>query len=44
MLSVYHDNMRAQRFYARYGLREVGRNLFAVGSTVDDDRIWSVDL
>lgn len=44
VLSVYHDNVRAQRFYARYGLREIGRAPFPVGATIDDDRIWSVDL
>lgn len=40
LLSVYADNHRAQRFYARYGLREIGRYAFAVGDTIDDDRIW----
>ena len=44
VLSVYSDNLRAQRFYARYGLREVGRAPFPVGATIDDDRIWSLNL
>jgi ribosomal protein S18 acetylase RimI-like enzyme len=44
MLSVYVDNLRAQRFYTRYGLREVGRYAFPVGNTIDDDRIWRLDL
>lgn len=44
VLSVFVDNHRAQRFYARYGMREVGRYDFRVGETVDDDRIWSLDL
>lgn len=43
-LSVYIDNIRAQRFYARYGFYEVGKNPFRVGNTVDDDRIWRCDL
>lgn len=43
-LSVYIDNIRAQRFYARYGFYEVGKNAFQVGNTVDDDRIWRCDL
>lgn len=43
-LSVYIDNLRAQRFYARYGFYEVGKNPFRVGSTIDDDRIWRCDL
>jgi len=44
VLSVYVDNHRAQRFYARYGFREIGKNPFRVGDHVDDDRIWSLDL
>ncbi|CAN5394797.1 N-acetyltransferase [soil metagenome] len=44
VLSVFVDNIRAQRFYARYGLREVGRYDYAVGNTIDDDRIWVLDL
>lgn len=43
-LSVYIDNVRAQRFYARYGFYEVGKNPFEVGDTIDDDRIWRFDL
>ena len=43
-LSVYVDNHRAQRFYARYGFEEVGRYAFKVGSQVDDDRIWRLKL
>ncbi len=44
VLSVYVDNHRAQRFYARYGFSEVGKNPFRVGDHIDDDRIWSMDL
>jgi len=44
LLSVYADNLRAQRFYTRYGLYEVGRYAFPVGNTIDDDRIWRLDL
>lgn len=43
-LSVYIDNLRAQRFYARYGFYEIGKNPFRVGDTTDDDRIWRCDL
>ena len=32
-LSVYSDNHRARRFYARYGLVEIGANVFMVGAT-----------
>jgi GNAT superfamily N-acetyltransferase len=44
VLSVYADNHRAQRFYARYGLVEIGAHPFMVGNQPDDDRIWSVAL
>ena len=44
VLSVYVDNIRAQRFYARYGMREIGRYEFRVGDQIDDDRIWALDL
>jgi ribosomal protein S18 acetylase RimI-like enzyme len=44
VLSVFVDNVRAQRFYARYGFREIGKYEFRVGDHVDDDRIWSLDL
>ena len=43
-LSVYVDNERAQRFYARYGFVEVGRHVFMVGEHEDDDRIWRLRL
>lgn len=39
-LSVYVGNDRAKRFYARHGFREIGRNPFPVGNTIDDDRVW----
>lgn len=39
-LSVYVGNLRAQRFYARHGYVEVGKNPFMVGTVVDDDRVW----
>lgn len=39
-LSVYIDNHRARRFYARHGFVEIGRNPFPVGKVIDDDRVW----
>ncbi len=44
VLGVFAGNVRAQRFYARYGFAEIGRNPFRVGKQIDDDRIWSVKL
>ena len=44
VLSVWSENHRAQRFYARYGLVEIGAYGFQVGDQIDDDRIWSVAL
>jgi ribosomal protein S18 acetylase RimI-like enzyme len=43
-LSVWSENWRAQRFYARYGFVEVGRNIFMVGDQADDDRIWKLSI
>jgi GNAT superfamily N-acetyltransferase len=43
-LSVYTDNHRARRFYARYGLEEVGPYAFMVGSQADADIIMKLKL
>ncbi len=43
-LSVYCENFRAQRFYARHGYAEIGKNPFRIGNTVDDDRVWKRPL
>ena len=43
-LSVYTDNPRAQRFYARYGFGEVGPYVFMVGSQADQDIIMKRSL
>lgn len=39
-LTVWVDNHRAKRFYARHGYVEIGRNPFRIGDHIDDDRIW----
>lgn len=44
VLSVYIDNHRAQRFYARYGFSEIGKNPYRVGDRIDDDRVWMARL
>jgi GNAT superfamily N-acetyltransferase len=43
-LSVFVDNHRARRFYARYGFEIVGRFHFMVGSHADDELILRLDL
>ncbi len=43
-LSVYIDNHRARRFYARHGYAEIGKNPFQVGNVIDDDRVWKKGL
>ena len=39
-LSVWEDNVRAQRFYARYGFEEVGEYAYPVGDWLDRDLIY----
>ncbi len=43
-LSVFIDNHRAQRFYARYGFEAVGTYAFMVGSHADEDIIMRAYL
>lgn len=43
-LSVFIDNVRAQRFYARHGFEAVGRYAFMVGSHADEDIIMRLKL
>lgn len=44
VLSVWVENFRAKRFYARRGFVEIGLSPFRVGDQIDDDRLWSLDL
>lgn len=43
-LSVFVDNARAKRFYARYGFERVGTYAFMVGTQADEDDVMRMAL
>jgi ribosomal protein S18 acetylase RimI-like enzyme len=43
-LNVYIDNVRAQRFYARYGFEHVGGYTFMVGNHPDEELVMRLAL
>jgi ribosomal protein S18 acetylase RimI-like enzyme len=43
-LSVWSENERAKRFYARLGFTYVGPYHFMVGNQADEDEIWRLKL
>ncbi|GAA0657603.1 GNAT superfamily N-acetyltransferase [Sphingomonas insulae] len=43
-LSVYVDNVRARRFYERYGFEEIGIYTFMVGNHADEDHLMRLAL
>lgn len=44
LLSVFVDNHRAKRLYARYGFVDIGRFDFRVGDHIDEDRLMRLVL
>lgn len=43
-LSVFTDNHRARRFYARHGFTEIGPYTFMVGTHADEDIVMRLQL
>lgn len=43
-LGVWENNPRAQKFYKKYGFEEVGYHDFVVGTTVDRDLLFQLNL
>ncbi|MBJ6122642.1 GNAT family N-acetyltransferase [Sphingomonas mollis] len=43
-LSVFIDNERAKRFYARYGFERIGTYAFMVGNQADEDDLMRLAL
>lgn len=43
-LSVYVDNIRARRFYERYGFEAIGSYRFMVGNHADEDHLMRLAL
>lgn len=43
-LGVWENNQRAQKFYQKYGFQEVGYHDFVIGSAVDRDLLFQLNL
>lgn len=43
-LGVWHRNLRAQRFYAKWGFRQVGEHPFVFGTDHQTDLVFARDL
>lgn len=44
VLSVWSENVRAQRFYERYGFQHIADTYFMVGNHRDDEFLFGLDL
>jgi diamine N-acetyltransferase len=44
ILSVWSENFRAQRFYARYGFEKIGDTIFMVGNHRDEEFLFGLKL
>lgn len=42
-LGVWENNVKAQKFYAKYSFREVGEHTFLVGETMDRDLLYELE-
>lgn len=43
-LGVWENNLRAQKFYKKYGFQEVGYHDFVIGTAVDRDLLFQLNL
>lgn len=43
-LGVWENNQRAQKFYKKYGFQDVGYHDFVIGTTVDRDLLFQLNL
>lgn len=43
-LGVWENNVRAQKFYKKYGFQEVGYHDFVIGTNVDRDLLFQLNL
>lgn len=42
-ISVWSQNIRAQKFYSKFGAYKVSDYLYPVGTTMDKEEVWKID-